>query len=98
MRSEIPKVLHPILGRPMISYVLDFVRAQGAGETVVVAGYKSGMLKEALAGVKIVIQKRLLGSGDAVITARKALAGFKGDILVTCGDTPLLGKETIKEL
>ena len=98
MKSDIPKVLHPILGRPIIGYVLDFVNAAGADKTVVVAGYKSELLKEALPGVKIVVQKRLLGSGDAVNTAKKALAGFKGDILVVCGDTPLLEKGSIREL
>jgi len=98
MKSDLPKVLHPILGRPMIGYVLDLVRGLGAKKTLVVAGYKRELLREALQEEEVVVQKRLLGSGDAVSSARTALRGYAGDLIVVCGDTPLLEKETLREL
>ncbi len=98
MKSELPKVLHCLLGKPMIGYVLDVARGLGAREIVAVAGYKKHLLKDSLQGVKIVEQKELLGSGDALATARKTLRSFSGDLAVLCGDTPLIKKETIVEL
>jgi len=98
MKSATPKVLHELLGRPIISYVVDAVKGAGIKDIVVVAGYGASEVKAALGGVKVVIQKSLLGSGDAVKAARGALAGFKGDLLVICGDTPLISPATVKEL
>lgn len=99
MESDVPKVLHKILGKPIISHVLDNVKAAGISKIIVVAGYGSGELKRVLPnGVKVVIQKKLLGSGDAVETAKKALGRYSGDILVICGDTPLIQSRTIKSI
>lgn len=98
MKSDRPKVLHEILGRPMIEYALDAIRGAGVRETVVVAGYGADLLRKKLDGVKIVVQKKLAGSGDAVITARKALGKHTGDILVVYGDTPLIRHETMRDL
>ena len=98
MKSETPKVLHKILGKSIIHYVLDSVNGAGASDLILVAGYGSSLLQEAVKTVKIVIQKELLGSGDAVMAAGKALKNYSGDILVVCGDTPLVRAETIKGL
>lgn len=100
MKSDIPKVLHNLLGAPIIFYVLDALREAGVKDMVTVAGYGSGLLKKAIGRrTKFVIQKRLLGSGDAVIRAKSALGpGSSGNILVICGDTPLIRQETIKNL
>lgn len=98
MKSETPKVLHKILGKPVIYYVLDSVRGAGVSDTIVIAGYGSELLQDAVKDAKIVIQKELLGSGDAVRTAGKALKNYSGDLLVVCGDTPLIRAKTIKEL
>lgn len=98
MRSEIPKVLHEILGRPMLRHLLDSIRGAGVDDVIVVAGYGAELLKKAIEGVKIIIQKELLGSGDAVTTAKKILKGYSGDLLVAYGDTPLLQVETINNL
>lgn len=98
MKSDTPKVLHKILGKTIIRYVLDSVREAGVLDTIVVAGYGSELLKDETGAAKVVIQKSLLGSGDAVATAMKALKDHSGDILVVCGDTPLIRPETIKKL
>ena len=98
MKSELPKVLHKILGKPMIRYVLDSVKAAGVSDVILVAGYGSALLQDAAKDAKIVVQKELLGSGDAVRTAKRALANYAGDILIVCGDTPLIKADTVKAL
>ncbi len=90
MKSQTPKVLHNICGRPILGYVLDLVKALKIKTCVTVLGYKSDEVKKYLGrGAKTVLQKKLIGTGDAVKEASKALRGFKGTVLVLYGDTPL---------
>ncbi len=98
MRSETPKVLHNLNGRPMIHHVLDVVKSAGVKDVVCVAGHKSDEVKAALKDVKTVKQKRPLGSADAVSSAKKLFKNFTGDLLVLCGDAPLVRPETIMRL
>lgn len=98
MKSDTPKVLHKILGRPVIAYILDALKATGIKEIIVVAGYGSHLLKGEVGAAKIAIQKKLLGSGDAVVSARKYLESAAGDVLVTCGDAPLIRPGTFRRL
>ncbi|MBL7151399.1 MAG: NTP transferase domain-containing protein [Candidatus Omnitrophica bacterium] len=100
MKSALPKALHPICGRPMLGYVLDLARSLGAEKTVVVTGHKSEEVRKIIpAGkTKIVLQKKLLGSGDAVKKGLEPLKGFKGTVLVLYADVALLKKETLKKL
>ncbi|PIP20393.1 MAG: bifunctional UDP-N-acetylglucosamine diphosphorylase/glucosamine-1-phosphate N-acetyltransferase GlmU, partial [Candidatus Omnitrophica bacterium CG23_combo_of_CG06-09_8_20_14_all_40_11] len=99
MKSDIPKVLHPICGRPCLSYVLDLAQSLKIKNVVAVLGYKAEEIKKQLpAGIKVVIQKRLLGTADAVKEGLAALKNFKGTVLVLYADNPLLKKETIKKL
>ena len=100
MKSDTPKVLHDLLGRPIISYVLKALNDAGVGQIVTVAGYGSDLLRKAIGlRTKFVIQKKLLGSGDAVIRAKAALGPrVSGNVLIICGDTPLIRYETIKSL
>ncbi|OGW84344.1 MAG: hypothetical protein A2987_06940 [Omnitrophica bacterium RIFCSPLOWO2_01_FULL_45_10] len=100
MKSGIPKVLHRILGKSIIVHILDSIKKSGVNKTIVVTGHGRGLLKEALkkAAVKVVTQKELLGSGHALISAKKALQGRSNNVLVVCGDTPLLKSGTLKEL
>jgi len=100
MKSTLPKVLHPICGRPIMEFTLDLVKSLKVSKSVAVVGYKHQQVKGVLAahGVEAVLQKRLLGTADAVKTALKKLRGFKGDILVLYGDTPLLSSQTIRKL
>ncbi|MCX5678798.1 MAG: NTP transferase domain-containing protein [Candidatus Omnitrophica bacterium] len=97
MKSETPKVLHNIFGKPIISYVLDSLKNAGITRIITVAGYGSDDLRKTI-DTKIVIQKKLLGSGDAVQTAKKLLGSYSGNVIVICGDTPLVTSETIKKL
>ncbi|MDD4909589.1 MAG: NTP transferase domain-containing protein [Candidatus Omnitrophica bacterium] len=99
MKSDTPKVMHPLCGRPMLSYVFDLARGLGAKKTVVVLGHQHREIRRIVpAGVKIVLQDKLLGTGDAVKRALGALAGFKGSVLILYGDIPLLKKESVKGL
>lgn len=99
MKSEIPKVLHPLCSRPMLSYVLDLVSDLKIKDKTVVLGYKHQEVSKFLCpDIKVVVQKRLIGTADAVKQAQPVLKGFKGNVLILYGDIPLLKKETITKL
>ncbi|MFA4984737.1 MAG: NTP transferase domain-containing protein [Candidatus Omnitrophota bacterium] len=99
MKSDIPKVLHPICGRPMVEYVTDTVKAVKPQRIVAVLGYKHQEVRKYFPpGVKVALQQKLLGTADAVKAGLRALGGFRGAVLVLYGDTPLLKTATIKEL
>ncbi len=100
MRSDLAKVLHPVLGRPMVDHVIDAVRAAGISRIIVVVGHQADAVRRALAGrsVEFVLQSEQLGTGHAVLQARPLLAGHTGTTLVLCGDTPLLRPQTLLEL
>ena len=99
MKSELPKVLHELCGRPMLGYVLDLVTALQPAQVVAVLGYKQELVRKFIPkGIKIVIQKKLIGTADAVKAALAALKGFKGTVLILYGDNPLLKKQTLKKL
>ncbi|NQT90579.1 MAG: NTP transferase domain-containing protein [Candidatus Omnitrophica bacterium] len=100
MKSALPKALCELSGKPMVRFLIDAAKSSGIDKIVVVGGYKIGLLKKALSGekVKIVQQKNLLGSADAVKQAQASFKGFKGDILVLYADTPLIKAATLKAL
>ncbi|MFA5092682.1 MAG: NTP transferase domain-containing protein [Candidatus Omnitrophota bacterium] len=99
MKSELPKVLHPLCGRPMLGYVLDLVSGLKPKQVVAVLGHKQELVRKYLPkNVKIALQKKMLGTADAVKVGLSALKGFKGTVLILYGDMPLLKKETIKKL
>jgi UDP-N-acetylglucosamine diphosphorylase/glucosamine-1-phosphate N-acetyltransferase len=103
MKSSIPKVLHPLCGKPMISYVVDTAKSLSPTRIVVVVGVKSGEIKETLkrAGntpLQFAIQDPPHGTGDAVMCAEQALKGYDGSVLILCGDVPLLRSDTIRKL
>ncbi len=96
MKSDIPKVLHPICARPMLGYVLDLVKDLKINKVIAVLGYKHAEVRRFLKpGIKVVIQKRSLGTADAVKAALPFLANFKGTVLVLYADNPLLRKDTV---
>jgi bifunctional UDP-N-acetylglucosamine pyrophosphorylase/glucosamine-1-phosphate N-acetyltransferase len=95
MRSDVPKHLHPLLGRRMVDWVVGAAEAAGADRVLVVASPET---RDLFAGVETVVQERPLGTGDAVRSARAALAGFDGDVLVLNGDVPALTAELLGAL
>ena len=99
MKSAMPKVLHKLCGRPMLGYVLDLVATLKPQQVVAVLGYKQELVRKIIPkGIKIAIQKKLIGTADAVKVGLAALKGFKGTVLVLYGDNPLLKKETLNKL
>jgi bifunctional UDP-N-acetylglucosamine pyrophosphorylase/glucosamine-1-phosphate N-acetyltransferase len=99
MKSGLAKVLHPIAGRPMLSYVLEVAEALRPDRLMTVVGRDGDLVREAFAGRSdFVLQPEQRGTGHAVLQARPALAGFNGDVLILYGDTPLLRSETLRRL
>lgn len=99
MKSATPKVLHEICSRPMLGYVLDLVRQLKIKKTVTVLGHQYEQVQKVLEkGAKLAIQKRLIGTADAVKEGLNKLGNFKGTVLVLYGDIPLLKKDTISKL
>ncbi|MEA4816590.1 MAG: bifunctional UDP-N-acetylglucosamine diphosphorylase/glucosamine-1-phosphate N-acetyltransferase GlmU [Lachnospiraceae bacterium] len=99
MKSSLPKVLHSILGRPMLFYVIDAARGAGASDICVILGHGADAVKEALkdTGVSFSYQKEQLGTGHAVMQAGSFIEDGI-DYMVLYGDTPLLKEETLVSL
>ena len=97
MKSELPKVLHPLAGRPMIGWVVDLAEALGAARTVVVVGHGAELVEAELAGREhlfFALQEPQLGTGHAVMAAMPALEGFQGDVIIFYGDVPGMRRST----
>lgn len=99
MKSHLPKVLHKVCGLPMISHVLGAVEGAGADRIVVVAGYGGDLVAKEVGGrAEVVFQERQLGTAHALLQAGGLLKDFSGNILVVCGDTPLVTDITLRAL
>jgi bifunctional UDP-N-acetylglucosamine pyrophosphorylase/glucosamine-1-phosphate N-acetyltransferase len=98
MKSALPKVLHPVAGRPMIGHLLDRLDAVQPDHTIVVVSPGMPEVAAYVAPAETVIQDPPLGTGHAVLAARSALEGFEGDVLVLFGDTPLLTEDTMQSM
>lgn len=102
MKSDRPKVLHPVAGRPMIDWVLDAAGSIGADPVVVVTAPDQDAVRRAVDGrATAVVQEQALGTGDAVKPAREALAGIAaagGTVLVLYGDTPMMSAATLARM
>ena len=100
MKSDLPKVLHPLAGRPILSHVLGNVAPLGPERVVVVVGKDMAAVEAAAAPHATVLQDPPLGTGHAVLQAMAALPGYHGaagggEVLVIFGDTPLLSPESL---
>ena len=94
MNSTLPKVLHPVCGRPMILHVLDAARAAEADRIVVVLGHGHELVRPHLPDdVVVALQEEQLGTGHAVLSAADEIP--PGDMLVLPGDTPLITGEAV---
>lgn len=96
MRSQVPKHLHPLLGKRLIDWVIDAARELEPERLVVVTSPGSASAYDD--SVEVVIQEKPRGTGDAVATARAALDGFDGGVLIIPGDAPLATGEMLREL
>ena len=100
MKSELPKVLHEVLGKPMVEYSIEAATEAGAeaADICLVVGHKAEMVKETVGDkVNYVLQEEQLGTGHAVKCAAEFI-GNEGLTMVLCGDTPLVTGKTLKKL
>lgn len=97
MRSALPKVLHPLGGRPMIQHLLSAC-APVFGRVVVVVGPDMPALEAAVAPHDVVVQRERLGTGHAALQAAPLLGGHQGDVAVLYGDNPLISTATLEKL
>ena len=103
MQSDLPKVMHPAVGRPMVHWVVDAARAAGATKIVLVIGHGAELVRESFAGVKDVefaLQTEQLGTGHAVMMAKANIEkdAASTDAFVLCGDGPLIRPDTLATL
>ena len=102
MKSDLPKVLHAVCGRPMLAWVLDAVHGAGCERPIVVIGHDAPRVRRTFEHlddqVRWVEQREQLGTGHAVIVCREELASAEGPVLVLAGDGPLVRAETLRRL
>lgn len=99
MKSKLPKVLHEVLNKTMIDYVIDTAKGCGAEEVCVVVGHKAEEVKASIKkdGVSFALQSQQKGTGHAVMMAGDFVEADK-DILILYGDTPLIQGDTLEKL
>lgn len=102
MRSQLPKVLHPIAGRSMLGHVLALAGAVGGDALAVVVGPDMARVRDealgAAPGARVFVQEAQHGTADAVLAARDAIGAHTGDVLVLFADTPLVTPRTVGAL
>ena len=100
MKSGLAKVLHPIAGMPMILYPVRIAEDISSERIVMVIGHQADRVQKALSGrnVEIVHQAEQRGTADAVRLAMESLKGYRGRVLILCGDVPLMTSKTVSEL
>ena len=99
MKSDLVKVLHPLLGVPMLSYPIELsLNGIKAEKTIVVVGHQADRIKEKFKDPRLqfVLQEEQLGTGHAVLQAVPFLQSFNGTVLILCGDVPLVKTETLR--
>jgi len=98
MKSDLPKVMMPVCGKPMIRHILDTLEEAAVSKIAVVIAPDGDIVKKEVYPYETCVQKNQQGTGDAVKSAKPLFSGFSGDVLVIFGDQPLYTKETIMKL
>ncbi|OGL64631.1 MAG: hypothetical protein A3J27_14950 [Candidatus Tectomicrobia bacterium RIFCSPLOWO2_12_FULL_69_37] len=102
MGSPLPKVLHPIGGVPMVRHVAETARAVGASPIVIVVGHQANAVQATFgpedSDIRFAIQAERLGTGHAVGVGLAALGQKRGEVLILCGDVPLIRADTLRDL
>jgi len=101
MESDLPKVLVPVAGRPMIHYVIDALQEAGIEQIVVVVGYRANLVRaelDSIEGVDFALQSEQLGTGHAVMMCRNQLVAHQGPVIVVTGDSPMLQASSVRKL
>ena len=99
MKSNKSKLVHKIYDKELVKRVVELAKEAGADDIVTVVGHLREQVKEVLGNdVKYVYQEELLGTGHAVMQAKKYLEGKKGKVIILYGDVPIIRKETLENL
>lgn len=98
MKSALPKVLHNVHGKPMLVRILDTLKKIDTEENILILGYEREKILDLLKDASYVVQEEQLGTGDAIKRAENKLENYEGDVLILCGDTPLIKEETLIKL
>ncbi len=99
IKSDLPKVMHPLGGRPMVTYAVDTARALADARPVLVVGRGAEAVRETVGEAAVFVeQAERLGTGHAVLQARDSLQGQSDLVLVSCADMPLLTVETLRRM
>ncbi len=99
MKSALPKVLHPLLGKPLVLFPVELAQGAGLDPVVVVVGHGADAVRAVLpSSVKVAIQVEQRGTGDAVRAGLAALEGFEGEVVILSGDVPRLTRATLDRL
>ncbi len=98
MHSDLPKVLHPICGKPMINLLLNSVHQAGISDITVVVGPNMDAVSDAVAPTPTVKQQERLGTAHAVLAAERELSPFDGCVLILFGDSPLILPQTLTKM
>ena len=99
MHSDLPKVLHPLNGKSLIEHVVDSLNSAGIDDILVVVGYRGDEVISRLGNrVNYAWQYEQLGTGHAVMQAEDYFKDYKGDIVVACGDVPLINPSTFRDI
>ncbi len=100
MKSDYPKVLQLLEGKPLIKWVIDTANVCEPSRIVVIVGFGADDVKKELEGerVSFAIQKKQLGTAHAVMRAEVELENFEGDVMILSGDVPMIRAETLKNL
>lgn len=102
MESDLAKVLHPLQGHPLVHWVLEAVSPLQPSQVVVIVGHQAERVEKevsaAYPNTSFAVQPEMLGTGHAVMQAEAQLRDFTGDIVVICGDTPLIESATLQKL
>lgn len=101
MKSELPKVVHPLAKKPLIQWVVDTALSIDCSRVICVVGYKKEVVIDTIKAdqrVSFVEQKEQNGTGHAVMVTADALADFDGTVFILCGDVPLLTAATLERM
>lgn len=100
MKSALPKVLHPIAGRPLFLHALATAQRLLPARVAIVIGHGAEAVRHAYDGVAVAwaIQEKQLGTGHAVLCAKDVFDGFAGEVLILSGDVPLIKEETLRAM
>jgi len=94
MKSDLPKVMMPVCGKPMVKHIIDTLTGMGVSRIVTVISADGELVKKETAPFATVVQYEQKGTGHAVKCAKEAMGDFSGPILVVFGDTPLITADT----